>query len=100
MKKTKWSIVEDMPEFPNGGATNPPIYVNDPKDPRLQRYNDSLDLFKSYQQLKTNLNKQGYESAHIPSSMIMKEKDIINYAASNYGDSVAFKYKISKKEIV
>ena len=30
---------------------------------------------------------------------IKNMKDIINYAASNYGDSVAFKYKISKKEI-
>ena len=77
---SSWEIIEDVPQFQGGGKTNPPIYVNDPKDPRLQRYNDSLDLFKSYQQLKTNLNKQGYESAHIPSSMIMKEKDIINYA--------------------
>jgi hypothetical protein len=41
-KKSKWSIVEDVPKFPNGGATNPPIYVNDPNDPRLRMYNDSL----------------------------------------------------------
>ena len=26
-------------------------------------------------------------------------KDIINYAAKNYGDSVAFKYKISKNQV-
>ena len=30
---------------------------------------------------------------------IKNMKDIINYAAENYGDSVAFKYKISKNQV-
>jgi len=41
MKKKKLKIKK----YPNGGSTNPPIFTNNPKDPRIQAYKDSLDLY-------------------------------------------------------
>jgi hypothetical protein len=52
-------------EFKKGGKTNIPIYVNDPKDPRLQMYSDSLSnynkneiFFKDYQPLTPAIAEQ------------------------------------------
>jgi len=51
-KVSSWEIIEDLPKAQNGRFTNPPIYVSDPKDPRLQMYSDSSNLYNS-----SNLNR-------------------------------------------
>ena len=48
------------PQFQKGGKTNIPIYVNDPNDPRLQMYSDSLynsNLTKNISPIGYNLQK-------------------------------------------
>jgi hypothetical protein len=35
-------------EYEDGGDVNPPIYTSNPNDPRLQSYNDSLNLYNAY----------------------------------------------------
>jgi len=43
-KSSEWEILsDDLPMYPNGGVA--PIVVNDPNDPRLRAYNDSLNLY-------------------------------------------------------
>jgi len=56
------TLFSDLPieEKKNGGKTNPPIITNNPKDPRLQAYNDSLDLYNYYKRVEdlAKANKQ------------------------------------------
>ena len=37
---------KEVPTF-QGGGTRPPIYVSNPNDPRLRRYNDSMSLYQT-----------------------------------------------------
>lgn len=59
-KKFKHEDGGEIDMFPNGGTTNPPIYVTDPNDPRVQAYQDSLYLYnavkddrKAFDKIKT-----------------------------------------------
>jgi hypothetical protein len=57
---SSWKIIEDLPKAQNGKFTNPPIYVNNPNDPRLQMYSDSLynsNLTKNISPVGYNLQK-------------------------------------------
>lgn len=44
---------------------NPPIYVSDPKDPRLQAYNDSLNLHNGYERILESMTKKGWAKSHL-----------------------------------
>jgi hypothetical protein len=54
---------ESVTEYPvaQNGKTLPTIYTDNPNDPRLRAYNDSLNLYKGYQFQKNNF-KPGYEA--------------------------------------
>lgn len=46
------------------GGQNKPIITNDPKDKRLQAYNDSLDLYNNYNELTEVLKNKGYSNLY------------------------------------
>jgi hypothetical protein len=54
-----------LDRYDKGGSTTtettrPPIYVDNPNDPRLKAYNDSLDLYNNFNVLKKSLESQNY----------------------------------------
>jgi hypothetical protein len=53
--------------YANGGNT---IYVNNPNDPRLQAYNDSLQLSKQVNKLKDNYPPYSYEHKEVQDIII------------------------------
>jgi len=56
--KVKDTIIEKKQQ---GGNTNPPIYVSNLHDPRLQAYQDSTEVYNSYKQHLDALRKHNYE---------------------------------------
>lgn len=77
-KISSWEIIEDTPQFQSGGKTNAPIYVSDPKDPRLQMYSDSLNVYnKGEKDYKEYLNIN--QKLHIPSTSTRIELNPLIY---------------------
>jgi hypothetical protein len=67
---SSWKIIEDLPKAQNGKFTNPPIYVNDPKDPRLGMYNDSL--------ISYNAGEQNYKNYLLETERLPKTSKWVN----------------------
>jgi hypothetical protein len=75
---SSWEIIEDLPKAQNGKFTNPPIYVNNPNDPRLQMYSDSLSVYnKGEKDYKEYLNIN--QKLHIPSTSTRIELNPLIY---------------------
>ena len=60
-------IEEISNTLPTVNIKKEPIYVDNPNDPRLRAYNDSLNLYNSYKNVKKAYEDRGYET-HYPAS--------------------------------
>ena len=63
----------DNQEFGKGGKINPPIYVDNRNDPRLQKYQDSLDVY----------NKTSYDYNRIKNKKLASDGTPINLDSEN-----------------
>lgn len=84
-KKWKHEDGGEIDMFPNGGTTNPPIYVTDPNDPRLQAHQDSLNII--YRPWFNNLGGDyvgATESIKSFTTPISTEINLIPFKAGTY----------------
>lgn len=82
------ALATQFGQYGNGGktGTNPPIIVNNPNDPRLQAYNDSLSLYNEQNRLNILNNKTNYpQQSAIP---IIKKNNLIYIGDPNKGGYV------------
>ena len=68
-----------LKKYGKGGKTNPPIITNDPKDPRLQAYNDSLDLYNQHLKIKRIFPDLPQISEEEFEKLRLKNKSLTNY---------------------
>lgn len=96
--------ITELPLAQQGGRT--PIYVNNPNDPRLRAYNDSLNLYKASEENRQwllsnpNIKKPIYNSAYPALSINGKiqptgsyEGDVVNTVGVNVNKYAFNKYK-------
>ena len=86
------SNIKRLPKAQNG-ITNPPIYVNDPKDPRLQMYSDSSNLYKAYQFQKNHSerNDSDYSAVWDSRDKVAKSKNLNFYNSILESNKLNFK---------
>jgi hypothetical protein len=100
-------------KYPDGGSLpkpdnkkREPVYVDDPKDPRLQMYNDSLDLYNTYKFQESLFGNVGTPGLLAPfswesmSSEFAKDKGInpVSGFFSSIGDAFSGKSKYTQDD--
>lgn len=101
--KVKDTVIENKQ---TGGKINPPIYTNDPKDPRLQAYNDSLYASNVSSQL-SKIVKPNFDGPNVDSNgdlhslygiqQFLNKHNIDNY----YGVNAHYKgIRSQQKEVI
>ena len=96
--KIKYSDGGSLPEDDN--KKRKPIYVNDPNDPRLQMYNDSLDLYKlSNIQFKNFYSGYPKSTQNVVDSLenIINSKPYFKFDETSYKKDAAKGFKNIKK---
>ena len=83
MKKLGYKNGGEINQYIDGGKVNAPIYVDNPNDPRLRKYQDSLDVY----------NKTSYDYNRIKNKKLASDDTPINLDSENRQS-----YEIWKRE--